>query len=109
MRVTVVSTLYVWVQPPEVQEMSGAGEEWTFPPVRGKLRVKRALVLVKVAVAFFAASITIVQLPVPLQAPDQPVKINPLAGLAERVAVVPLLYVRLHVPMEQLRSGVGVE
>ena len=44
-----------------------------------------------VAVTLFAVSIVTWQLPVPLQAPDQPVKLLPLLGVAVRMTLVPLL------------------
>lgn len=47
--------------------------------------------------------------PTPLQAPDQPVKAYPVAGVALRVTVVTLLKVWLQVPDEQAMSGAGVE
>jgi hypothetical protein len=42
-----------------------------------------------VAVTFRAALIVTVQVPVPLQAPDQPVKVEPAVGAAVRVTDVP--------------------
>jgi len=47
---------------------------------------------VKVAVTVIAAFIVTVHGPVPAQPPLQPVKVDPLAGLAVRVTAVPLLY-----------------
>jgi len=43
----------------------------------------------KVAVTPWAAVIVTVQLPVPLQAPPQPVKVDPAAGVVARVTEVP--------------------
>jgi len=39
--------------------------------------------LVKVAVTLVFAVMLTVQVPVPVQAPDQPVKVEPVAGLAD--------------------------
>lgn len=41
--------------------------------------------------ADLAAVIEIVQVPVPAQAPDQPAKVEPEAGLADKITEVPLL------------------
>jgi hypothetical protein len=46
---------------------------------------------VKVAVTVIAAFIVTVHGPVPAQPPLQPVKVDPLAGLAVRVTAVPLV------------------
>ena len=43
----------------------------------------------KVAVTLFAASIVTWQVPVPAQAPLQPAKTLPVAGVAVRVTTVP--------------------
>ena len=45
---------------------------------------------VKVAVTLLAALILTTQLPVPVQAPLQPVKVEPVVGVAVRVTLVPL-------------------
>ena len=43
------------------------------------------------AITELAAAILTVQIPVPVQAPDQPVKTFPVAGVAVRVTDAPLL------------------
>ena len=48
-----------------------------------------ALVLLKAALTLRAASMLTVQLPVPLQLPPQPAKVEPLAGVALSVTLVP--------------------
>jgi len=45
----------------------------------------------KVAVTVFAAFIVTTQEPVPVQAPDQPAKVEPAAEVAVRVTTVPLM------------------
>ena len=47
---------------------------------------------VKLAVTLLAAVIVTVQLPVPVHAPLQPVKVEPVVGMAVRVTIVPELY-----------------
>jgi hypothetical protein len=44
---------------------------------------------VKLAVTLVAAFIVTVQEPVPVHAPLQPVKVEPFAGVADRVTLVP--------------------
>jgi hypothetical protein len=70
-----------------------AGEEVTVPePVPLLVRVRVYVVGVlraKVAVRLLAASTTRAQLPVPVQAPLQPVKVAPDAGVALRARLVP--------------------
>jgi hypothetical protein len=46
---------------------------------------------VKLAVTLLAAVIATVQFPLPEQAPDQPAKVEPLAGMALSVTVVLLV------------------
>ena len=43
----------------------------------------------KAAVTVSSASVVIEQVPVPVQAPDQPAKLEPAAGVAVRVTAVP--------------------
>ncbi len=45
--------------------------------------------MLNVAITFLAWVIEIVQAPVPEQAPDQPAKVEPEAGLAVKVTEVP--------------------
>jgi hypothetical protein len=63
------------------------GEEVTVPlPALVTVRLK--LCKVKLGLALFASSIVTVQLPVPVQAPLQPVKVEPVAAVAVRVTKV---------------------
>jgi hypothetical protein len=50
----------------------------------------------KVAVTDLAADIVTVQVPVPVQAPDQPVNMEPVAGAAVSVTLVPGAYTAPH-------------
>jgi len=59
-----------------------------------------------VAVTVLAAFIVTVQLPVPLQAPDQPAKKAPLVGVATSFTLVPELNDALHVPGQLMPAGV---
>jgi len=49
-----------------------------------------AALVLNVAVADFAALRATVHVPVPVHAPDQPVNVDPAAGVTVRVTVVPL-------------------
>jgi hypothetical protein len=61
---------------------------------------------VNVAVAFLAPSTVTVQVgPVPLHAPDQPVKVLPLSGVADRVTEVPQGNDALHVAPQEMPAG----
>ena len=65
--------------------VGGGGNGAAPPPAEGgadKLNV---------AVTDLASVIVITQLPVPLQAPDQPAKSEPAAGVAVSVTIVPLV------------------
>jgi hypothetical protein len=55
----------------------------------------------------FALSVT-VQAPTPLQAPDQPAKVEPAAGAAANVTAVPLAKVTLHVAPQLIPAGLLV-
>ena len=59
----------------------------------------------KLAVTLAAATIETVQDPIPAHAPDQPVKLEPEAGVAVSVTVVPLLYVAAHVIPQLIPEG----
>jgi hypothetical protein len=70
-----------------------AGELVTVPLPVPALLIERVNVVVetlKVAVTAVAAFMVTVHVPVPAQAPDQPAKVEPAAGEAVRVTVVPL-------------------
>ncbi|MBK7002904.1 MAG: hypothetical protein IPH35_24065 [Rhodoferax sp.] len=61
-----------------------------------------------VAVTLCAAVILTVQLPVPLHAPPQPVKVLPVAEVAVRVTLVSLLNDALQVAPQLMPAGVLV-
>jgi hypothetical protein len=58
-----------------------------------------------VAVRLFAASMTTAQLPVPVQAPPQPVKVEPVAAVALRARLVPLATLALQVLPQSMTAG----
>jgi len=62
--------------------------------------------VLKVAVTDCAALIVTVQLPVPVQAPLHPAKLEPVAALATKVTLVPLAKFVLHVPGQLMPGGV---
>ena len=85
--VTEVPELYEAVQVAP-QEMP-AGLEVTVPlPVPALVTVMVYDTRVKVAVTLRAAVMETVHVPVPVQAPDQPVKVEPAAGAAVKVTEV---------------------
>ena len=59
----------------------------------------------KVAVTVFAAFMVSVQVPVPVQAPLQPAKVLPAAGVAVRVTLVPLVKFALQVALQSIPAG----
>ena len=59
----------------------------------------------KVADTLCAEFIITMQLPVPLQAPPQPVKLQPLAGVAVKVTGVPLEKFALQVAPQLMPAG----
>jgi hypothetical protein len=59
----------------------------------------------KVAVRFLAPSTTKVQLPVPAQAPLQPVNVDPVAVVAESARLVPLATLTLQVLPQSMAAG----
>jgi hypothetical protein len=65
-----------------------AGELVTVPPAPMTETVSEE-VCVNVAKTFCAAFMVTTQLPAPLQAPSQPLKLQPLAGVALKVTCVP--------------------
>jgi hypothetical protein len=63
---------------------------------------------VKFAVTLRAAVMVTLQLPVPVHAPLQPVKVDPTAAVGVRTTFVPLLKVALHVDPQLIPLGVDV-
>jgi len=59
----------------------------------------------KVAVTTWAAFIVTVQEPLPLQAPLQPMRAEPTAGVAVRVTAVPLANEAEHVAPQEIPAG----
>jgi hypothetical protein len=60
------------------------------------------------AVTDFAAVIETVQVPVPVQAPLHPAKVEPLDGVAVSVTLVPPVKVALHVLPQLIPEGFEV-
>jgi hypothetical protein len=60
---------------------------------------------VNVADTLFAALMVTTQLPVPLQAPPQPVKLQPLAGASFSVTCLPLAKLALQVEPQLMPVG----
>src|SRR3954453_16032170 len=61
---------------------------------------------VKAAVTVVSAFIVTVQVPVPVQPPPlQPVKVEPAAGVAVRVTVVPFAHLEEQVAPQGMRAG----
>ena len=63
---------------------------------------------VKLAVTDLAAVMLTVQLPLPEQAPDQPVKVEPAEGETVRVTEVPFWYVSEQSPPQLMPPGLEV-
>jgi len=85
-----------------------AGDEVTVPvpvPARVTVRVWLVALVLNVAVTDWAAVIETVQVPVPVQAPLQPAKVEPLAAAAVRVTEVPLAKLALHVLPQLMPVG----
>ncbi len=66
------------------------------------------MVAVKVAVTLFVPFTTKAQPPVPVQAPVQPVKVEPAAGVAESATLVPLPMLALQVLPQLIALGLEV-
>jgi hypothetical protein len=81
------------------------------PTGRGEARLALRLTVTgcatreKDAVTFFAAFTTNAQPPVPLQAPLQPVNVEPAAGVALRPTLVPLAKLALQVEPQLIPPG----
>jgi hypothetical protein len=87
------------------QEMP-AGALVTVPlPAPVLLTVSEKLWSAKVAVTDVAALIVTVQVPVPVQPPLQPVKVEPAAGAAVRVTTVPVVKEVEHVAPQEMPAG----
>jgi len=100
-RLTTVPVAKLPVHVPLLQ-LSPAGLLVTVPlplTTTTRLVVPVDVLVVKVAVTLVAAFSVTVQLPVPLQAPPQPLKLAPLAGLAVRLTTVPVAKLPVHVPL----------
>ena len=69
------------------------------------LTVSAKLWSAKVAVTVCAALIVTVQVPVPVQPPLQPVKVEPAAGAAVRVTTVPVVKEVEHVAPQEMPAG----
>lgn len=63
-------------------------------------------VAVKVAVTVIGEDVTTEQEPAPEQAPDQPMKVKPVLGVAVRVSTVPVLKLTLQVAPQEIPKGV---
>jgi hypothetical protein len=63
---------------------------------------------VNVAVTVLAASIVTTQLPVPVHAPDQPLKVELLSADAVKVTIVPALYVSEQSDPQLIPAGAEV-
>jgi hypothetical protein len=63
---------------------------------------------VKVAVTVLSASMVTVQVPVPLQAPLQPAKVEPVAGVGVKVTTAPLVKSAEHVGPQSIPDGLLV-
>jgi len=83
------------------------GDEVTVPaPVPALVTFSAWVVVAKVAVTFRSAVMVTVQAPVPLQAPPQPVKVDPAGGVAARPTVAPAAKLALHVEPQSIPAGV---
>jgi hypothetical protein len=86
-----------------------AGVLVTVPvPVPALVTVSVGLCSVNETVTLLAASIVTVQLPVPAQAPLQPVKVEPVDELGVRVTLVPEVKLVLHVLPQSIPTGLLV-
>jgi len=79
----------------------------TVVPTTSGLSVKPPLLAVeKVALTARTELIVTVQAPVPVQAPFQPVNVDPVAGVAVKATVVPLPNDARHVVPQEMPAGV---
>src|SRR4030095_2026552 len=72
------------------------------------LSVKLVLAVAKIAVTARAALIVTLQAPVPVQAPLQPAKVEPVAGAAVRLTAAPLVNEAEQVAPQEMPAGVLV-
>jgi hypothetical protein len=87
-------------------QLSPTGLEVTEPEPDPDLdTLKLSGTAVKVAIAALALSIVRLHSPVPEQAPDQPEKTEPLAGVAVSVTGVPWSYLCEHVEPQSIPPG----
>ena len=63
------------------------------------------MAVLNVAVTDVAADAMMLQVPVPLQAPDHPANVEPLLGVAVRVIAVPAVKLALHVCPQLMPAG----
>ena len=88
--VSVTTVLLVYVAEQVAPQSIPAGAEVIVPPpVPARATVRPYVTRVNVAVAALAPSMVSVQVPVPLQAPDQPVKVEVPSATAVRVTTAP--------------------
>src|SRR5580700_10451766 len=74
-------------------------------PLPATLTLSVYWVCANVAVTLCAALIVTTQLPTPLQAPPQPLKVQPLAGVAVKVTGVPAANPAAHVDGQLMPAG----
>jgi len=107
-RVTLAPLVKLALQTPP--QLMPAGLEATIPVpvpflVTLSVEVLGGVAAANVAVTLWAAVIVTAQLPVPVQAPLQPVNVEPVAGVAVRVTFVPRLKLALHVAPQLMPAG----
>ena len=115
---TSVTVLFFTAPPTQVpafaaQAMSGSVSVEVMVPSRRPVRCSRPDGEIRqtepnVAVTFFCASIGTVQVPVPVHAPDHPVKLEPVLGAAVSVTVVPTTKLLWHTVPQEIPVGAEV-
>jgi hypothetical protein len=77
-----------------------------FPPITlVGFTVTKASVTLNVALTAAAAFIVTLQVPVPLHAPPQPAKVEPEAGVADKLTTVPLAKLAEQVAPQEIPAG----